>query len=78
MFEKADFDEKWVKYFWFLRVVAFKRTSTNVLVYVEFKGQQKPEKFDPLFRQNWHFQTTKVSIFVILQGLPSGGPFGAD
>ena len=37
----------------------------------EFKGQQKPEKFD-IFRQNLHFETSKVPILAILQGLPGG------
>ena len=38
----------------------------------QFKGQQKPEKFDIFFRQNRLFRTSTVSKLAISEGLPSG------
>ena len=74
MFEKAYFDEKvGLKYFWFLRV-----PWTDSLLSdfgqgsLKSKDTQKPEKFDPLFRQNRLFRTSTVSKLAISEGLPRG------
>ena len=75
MFEKADFDEKvGLKFFWFLWVLAFKRTSTDV-VYKNCAVQGTTETrkiWDQLFRQNLLFRTSTVSKLAMSEGLPSG------
>ena len=77
MLENADFDEKCVKFFWFLLSLELHSISKQLSKFVEKQGLTETRKIWHIFRQNLRFQASKVSIFAIFQGLPGGGALRA-